>query len=231
MEAQLGSAVPAGTGPYVFTIHGQIYHNTSAVRPGDDATTPIYAQLYILDSTQANEHRMNFAPNQVCDGELMSQLDALLRQVNPYANIYKNMREMIEEEERLSVAEGRPRMQVGMVIHNDRKTQDERRYNSPTGDEIAFIFKSPDGIPPKNRDVVGHLRIPERGHKFIQIHTQKPMRDPMTYPLIFPMGDQGWNCNTKTLEQQPNDQTKRTNIKILNPILKLIWEKMNWSQT
>ncbi len=154
MGAQLGSAAPAGRCPYVFTIHGQIYHNTSVVRPGDDAATPKYAQLYILDSTQANEHRMNFAPNQVCDGELMSQLDALIRQVNPYANIYKNLREMIEEEERLSVAEGRPRMQVGMVIHNDRKTQDERRYDSPTGDDIAFIFKSPDGIPPENRDVV-----------------------------------------------------------------------------
>jgi hypothetical protein len=36
---------------------------------------------------------------------------------------------------------------VSMVIHNDRKTQDERSYNGSTGEKIAVVFKSIDGGP------------------------------------------------------------------------------------
>jgi hypothetical protein len=84
-----------------------------------------------------------------------------------------------------------------MFIHNDRRTQDERRYNSQTGEEIAVVFKSIDGAPPENRDIRGHPLIPQRGKGFIRIDTQKPMCDPMTYPLLFSNGDKGWDHNLK----------------------------------
>ena len=86
-------------------------------------------------------------------------------------------------------------MQVGMVIHNDKRTQDERRYNSPTAKEIAVVFKRVDGKPPADRDIVGHLHIPENGNTFRRISTRQSMCDPMTYPLLLPNGEQGWNCN------------------------------------
>jgi hypothetical protein len=54
----------------------------------------------------------------------MEQLDDLLRRVNPYAAI---------EEERQALEEGRNPLVVSMIIHNDRRTQDERRYHSPAG--------------------------------------------------------------------------------------------------
>ena len=101
----------------------------------------------------------------------MEQLDDLLRRVNPYAAI---------EEERQALEEGRNPLVVSIIIHNDRRTQDERRYNSSAGEEIAGVFKSIDGAPPENRDIHGHLLIPHRGKGFIRINTQKPMCDPMT---------------------------------------------------
>ncbi len=59
------------------------------------------------------------------------------------------------------------------------------------------MFKSIDGAPPENRDIRRHPLIPRRGKVFIRIDTQKPMCDPMTYPLLFPNGDNGWNQNLK----------------------------------
>lgn len=143
------------------TVHGQIYHNTSAVQ---------VEVRSLMDSAEANEHRLNYPANDVCDRELMEQLDILLRLYNPYAQVYKNMRQMIE-------------------------------------DELAFVFKSPDGIPPENRDVVGYLRIPESGQGLVRIDTNKPMCDPMTYPILFPMGDQGWHCNMNHANQNQNQET------------------------
>ncbi|XP_057375160.1 uncharacterized protein LOC130696096 [Daphnia carinata] len=189
MGAQIDS--PPGRGPYCFRIHGQIYHDTTSVEYQHEDSAPKYAQLYFIDSSQANEFRASNPANVRCDRFLMEQLDSLLRQCNPYASMYKNMSQMAAEEDLLAEIEGRRSLEIGMIIRNDRRTQDERHYNSPTGEEIAVVFKSIDGAPPENRDIRGHLLIPRRGNRFIRIDTQKPMCDPMTYPLLFPNGDNG----------------------------------------
>ncbi|XP_046452737.1 uncharacterized protein LOC124200510 [Daphnia pulex] len=201
--ASLGASIDVlrGRRPYCFKIHGQLYHNTTAVQYYDEeiSVPPAlkYAQLYFLDSNQANKQRLNNPANRSCDSALMEQLDALIRRVNPYAVMYKNMRQVAMEEDRQAAVEGRAPLVVSMVIHNDRRTQDERRYNSPAGEEIAVMLKSIGGAPPENRDIRGHLLIPRRGKVFIRIDTQKPMCDPMTYPLLFPNGDSGWDQNLK----------------------------------
>ena len=148
-----------------------------------------------MDSAHANEHRTNLPANKNCDKHLMEQLDTMLRLCNPYAEVYKMMRQVADEEDKLAQQENRPRLQVGMVIHLDKNTQDKRRYNKPTANEIAVVFKSVDGKPPADRDIVGHLHIPENGNTFRRINTRQSMCDPMTYPLLLPNGEQGWNCN------------------------------------
>ena len=46
-----------GRGPKVFKIHGQIYHNTSAVRLNDETSVPKYSlTLWILLKPTSKEH-------------------------------------------------------------------------------------------------------------------------------------------------------------------------------
>jgi hypothetical protein len=97
----------------------------------------------------------------------MAELDAMIREKNPYASIYKMMRQVLEEEYEQAEAENRPHQFVGMIISSDRRIINQRRYNSPTTNEIAAIFKSSNGQPPAERDVRGHLLIPSRGRRFI----------------------------------------------------------------
>ncbi|XP_057376187.1 uncharacterized protein LOC130697273 [Daphnia carinata] len=193
--ASLGANIssPTGRGPYCFRIHGQVYHNTTTVGP--NTNNPKYADLYFIDAAQASEFRSSFSSNAGCCRNLMEELDAMLREKNPYAAIYKMMRQVLEEEYRRAQHENLPHQTVGMIISSDRKNLDKRRYNSPMINEIAVIFKSSNGEPPAKRDIRGHLFIPVVGRKFIQIDTQQPMCDPMTYPLLFPNGDDGWHVN------------------------------------
>lgn len=93
--------------------------------------------------------------------------------------MYKNMCQIATEDDRPASMEGRRPMSVGIKIHNERRTKDERRYNSPTGEEIAVIFKSIDEAPPENRNIRDHLLIPQRENRFILNYTQKPINDPM----------------------------------------------------
>ena len=48
----------AGRGPRVVTIHGQAYHLTAA-QEAPEGQPPQYAQLYILDTNDALQQRVN----------------------------------------------------------------------------------------------------------------------------------------------------------------------------
>ncbi|KZR98206.1 Uncharacterized protein APZ42_006487, partial [Daphnia magna] len=88
------------------------------------------------------EFRALSTSNGGCCRNLMEELDAMLREKNPYAAIYKMMRQVLEEEYRRAQDENLPHQTVGMIISSDRRNLDQRRYNSPTTNEIAVIFKS-----------------------------------------------------------------------------------------
>ena len=122
----------------------------------------------------------------------MDGLDKVLRDKNPYARMYMSMRQVFEREQRKARDEQRNQVAVSMVIHGDRRTHDQRRYNSPTTNEVGVIF-STDGAPPENRDIRAQLLIPAGGSRIIHVSTTKRMCDPMTYPLLFPNGDDGWD--------------------------------------
>ena len=184
-------------GPYVFTLHGQAYHNTYPLYPNESRFSPIYSQLYIVDVQEATQTRLNFRQNTHCVAELMRLLDNLLREVNPFARAYKYMGEVVQEEISAALQSGRQVQQMSMVFHHDAQ-QDQRRYNIGSVDEIAVVFKNSDGMPPAV-SCVGNLRIPQNGRSAIRIKQTSPMCDPMTYPLLFPNGNLGWHFNIEQI--------------------------------
>jgi hypothetical protein len=79
--AQIVKSVPRLAGPFCHRIHGQIYHKTSALHPNQDETAK-YAQLYILDTTEANDARMANPANSKYNGTVMDNLQTILRRCN-----------------------------------------------------------------------------------------------------------------------------------------------------
>ncbi|KZS03775.1 Uncharacterized protein APZ42_033417 [Daphnia magna] len=138
--ASLGASIssPPRRGPYCFRIHGQVYHNTTPV--GTNTNNPKYANLYFMDAAQAGEFIADFESNGGCCRNLMAELDAMIREKNPYAAIYKMIRQVLKI----------------------------CRTKYPTTNEIAVLFKSANGEPPAKRDIQGHLFIPARGRTFIK---------------------------------------------------------------
>ena len=108
-------------------------------------------EMYVIDSSMANDLRLQHPSNQNLDAGILRSLDELIRQVNVDAKAYKTLREVEIEEETLAVEEGRLIPTVNMAFSRDRNA-DRKRYNLPTVDEIAMIFRSADGAPPFERD-------------------------------------------------------------------------------
>ena len=79
--------------PQVIKICGQIYHNVYALHLNKNEARK-YGQLYVLDNEKATAQRKNHKSKSGIKAELLSELDSLLRNVNPYAKVYKMMYEV-----------------------------------------------------------------------------------------------------------------------------------------
>jgi hypothetical protein len=127
----------------------------------------------------------------------MEKLDTLLRQINPYAESYMQMHELIQSN---------PTADVKMVFMENSE-MDLRRYNAPTSKtEVAAIFVGDYGEPPPNRDIC----IYPKGEGCVNISPLNPCSDPMVYPLLFPRGEHGWSNLMEHVEERRS--AKRTRV-------------------
>lgn len=183
-----------GRGPYVFKSHGTTYHRTSHTEPVNGAN-PEYAQLYVFDSSEATAYRQNHPANNHCKPTILYSIDQFFRQHNRIAQSYEMMREMQAKEVRQARARGEEIPVVNMAFKRDRRS-DQRRYNQPTSNEVAMIFVNNDAEPPFERDIHVYPRNPVNpNQKFININILSPNLDPMSYAILFPYGEPGWQPN------------------------------------
>ncbi|CAK9299005.1 unnamed protein product [Gordionus sp. m RMFG-2023] len=189
--ASMGAKISelTGIGPYCFKVHGQIYHRTSNLYP---PSKPTYAQLYVLDTTQAIDKRIHHPANSKCNKYIMKQLDQLIRQINPYALSFKTLGEVHQSALELATTSNTKLPTINMIFKGDRSS-DRRRYNLPSMDDVAMIFNNEDGEPPFKRDIKVYPK--SNDNDLIILNVLSPNLDPMVYPLLFPHGEPGWSPN------------------------------------
>lgn len=212
--ASMGAKIvePAGRGPYVFKVHGQTYHKTSHLLP-PSSQAPQYAQLYVIDSTQATSVRQQHAANQKCSPRILDQIDRFFRANNRLAQTYQLMREVENQHVQAAIAAGEEPPQVSMIFKRDRQS-DQRRFNEPTSNEIAMIFCDRDGEPPLERDIRIYPRNLENPRQqFVNLNILSPNMDPMTYALLYPYGEPGWQPNWQC-ESYADVQLNRVRVNV-----------------
>ncbi|XP_021953640.1 uncharacterized protein LOC110850511 [Folsomia candida] len=183
-------ASPPGYGPYCFRIHGQIYHRAGTLHP-EEGEPRVYAQLYILDPDEANNRRLNEPANSACRNHVMANLLDIMKD-NPFAMAYKMLHEFEKDENARAIREGHAVSEATMAIVQDRNL-DQRRYNAQACNEVAIIFSNLDGEPPFERDLLIHLRPNgENSPKTKRISILNKNLDALTYPILYPKGEQGW---------------------------------------
>ncbi|GBM10814.1 hypothetical protein AVEN_186-1 [Araneus ventricosus] len=140
--------------------------------------TPGYGQLYISDSSETRNRRME--NNQACPHSVMEKLDALLRNINPFAESYLQMHQLMQSN---------PAVNVKMVFM-EHPNFDLRRYNAPTSrTEVAAIFVG-DDVEPQQIEIFAFIQL-------LTVNTNRnilPLNqcsDPMVYPLLFLNGECG----------------------------------------
>jgi hypothetical protein len=107
----------------------------------------------------------------------------LLKQVNPYVNIF------VQTSNRI-VANPEEEVRVVIIVgHNHGEEVNPRRYNAPLANEVAMILP---GEPREvgNRNVIVQRRY---GGGLLRMNELAPSYDPLQYPLLFLAGEDGWS--------------------------------------
>jgi hypothetical protein len=80
-----------------YKIHGQVYHTVNMAAIPDPGEKPSYAQLFIVDSKEALDYRMEHKANKGCDRDLLEAINEILNEVgNPYIESFKIMAEVMQ---------------------------------------------------------------------------------------------------------------------------------------
>ena len=182
-----------GRGPQLVTIHGQPYHLTAA-QEAPEGQPPQYAQLYILDTNEALQQRVNDPRNADLRPDIIQLLQDELIAVNPYARQYQNMGQVLRRERETAAANNQPVQPVRMVIAT--RPFNNGCYANPMAAEIAAVYVGHDGAAPNpsDRDLEVYPAN-NNANNTIKIKATSPNADPLTYPLLFIHGEMGWSVD------------------------------------
>ena len=175
-----------GRGPYCFRINGQIYHTISQLLPeaGHDAK---FSQIYLYDAAAEVNARINLFNS--LHGKIMQNLQDMVNRVNPYAALYHGVRDLLHDD---------PTTDVTLVLKTSGDGIDNRRYNVPTGTDIAMVIPVENENQPLNKNIVIYKNRQNHPAKssLMTIDDKNPMYDPLLYVLMFPFGDKGWELKS-----------------------------------
>uniref|UniRef100_A0A914NGS9 ATP-dependent DNA helicase n=1 Tax=Meloidogyne incognita TaxID=6306 RepID=A0A914NGS9_MELIC len=179
--------------------------------------TPSFSQLYILDANEALNLRTQ---NTLCGGDRVNPqtlkiLDSVLRNINPFAKVYKNFHSqymsVLEKDGkdavrnfRLTIIEERaaPAIIRGKGLH-------PRQVNLPQ-EKAMFAVWTESSEPPKIRGTY----ITDLQGCLFEVKPYNATVDSISYPLLFPHGDDGYHQNIPFNPNSPKYAKKSTNNSI-----------------
>ncbi|KAF8448844.1 hypothetical protein L210DRAFT_3339939, partial [Boletus edulis BED1] len=200
----MDNAAIQGSGPASFCIHGALHHLMGALIP-PDGLEPSYAQLYIYDPEEATNRRIQRNPQ--LDGAILLDLHTTLRDIHPYAPLYKQVYEIMRAKPPEEHTDVRMRLHLQLAA-------DGRTYNLPTVEEVAAIVPGDGSEHVKmDRDIIVRLQ----GGGLRRISNLHPSYLPLHYVLFFPRGEEGWHLEIP-LQQRNGNAAHRS-----KKVTQLLW--------
>ena len=96
-----------GHGPYVFKLHGMVYHQIGTLLPRS-WEDPRFAQVYLYDHRAALNASIGHQANASLDEALLGRLRQLILQRNPCPASFKHMMEHVQAQETRAAASDAP---------------------------------------------------------------------------------------------------------------------------
>ncbi|XP_031111844.1 uncharacterized protein LOC116015818 [Ipomoea triloba] len=174
-------SINTGNAPPVFRISGQNYHCIGSLVLGE-GSTPKFAQLYIYDTDNEVNNRINSVRRDNNSGDIREDIVEKLKNMLDQNNVLVKCFRMARTE-----IQSNPIVEVKMNLIG-RRSQDGRTYNLPTANEVAALIVR--DLDPSMGDL--DILIQSRTGQLKRINQLNPAYLPLQYPLLFPYGEDGY---------------------------------------
>jgi hypothetical protein len=199
LGAAVDRTINSGNAPYVFKINGVVHHRIGTLLP-HQGTRPRFAQLYIYDTENEIQNRLNLFESDdntrvQPDPDTALSLMNMLNENNQLVKAFRYARERIEEE---------PGKEVTLRLLGCN-TRDDVRYNLPSSGEIAAVIIGDYSAAEYTYDVLVHDK--KSGLK--RVSYLHPCYMALQYPLLFPYGEHGFHLGIKYNEDEGDGKKRR----------------------
>lgn len=188
LGVHVDKSINTGDGPYVFRINGVVHHRIGSLLPAS-GKRPEYAQLYIYDTQNELQHRLNIlsaeGPDQP-DPHIVSALVDMLNQHNPLVHQFRMARHRL-------LSPTAP--EVGLRLAGTLNSHGDS-YSLPAVPELAGLLIGDLSTNVSEFDVV----VEAHSHHLKHISPTHPALMSLQYPLLFPYGDPGFHTDIKFRE-------------------------------
>lgn len=168
-------------GPYIYRLNGHNHHVFGSLIP-DDGDTPKFCQLYIYDTTNEVSNRLrwvNIAHQEVVDVDVVQGLIDMLDETNELAKKFRQTRDRFENNDLFD-------LKVELKIC--RSESGRVNHISPS-DEVAGVMVGSSSNTTPDRDIIIAPKVGEL-QRVSYIH---PKLMALQYPLLFPLGEDGYH--------------------------------------
>ncbi|XP_019155261.1 PREDICTED: uncharacterized protein LOC109152142 [Ipomoea nil] len=181
MGGKVDRSINNGTSPPIFRINGQNFHRIGSLLP-TDGVQPKFAQLYIHDTANEIENRMQCVrgdSNQVgLHEEVVHDIKEVLDNNNVFVKSFRMAKKFLD---------CNPSAEIKMRLIGRRAT-DARTYTLPTASEVAALIVGDLEPTMGERDILVECKT--GGLK--RISELNPAYLPLQYPILFPYGEDGF---------------------------------------
>nr|CAD2196515.1 unnamed protein product [Meloidogyne enterolobii] len=199
-------------GGICYMLNGEFVRKMSSMIAGDSG--PSFSQLYILDADTAFQKRVSniaYGGDRV-DPDILKNLDTLLRECHPLANIYKNFHTQYQEKLQNEGPDAIKNFRL--VLLEEREVPDDvrsnnlhpRQVNLPT-EETLFSLHTESDEPP----ILKGICITDEQGKIFKFSPHHPLTDTLCYPLLFPCGDDGYHNKIPFARKLTDDDASESN--------------------
>ncbi|PBK74569.1 hypothetical protein ARMSODRAFT_855369, partial [Armillaria solidipes] len=199
VAVKVDEAVTNSSEPYSFRVSGELHHRMGSLLPAEGEQMS-YAQLYIHDLIETlgmcNHRNPNLKP------EIMSALQGLLHDVNPYVPLYRHAYLIMKDKPH----EEYPNLEVRLHVGDGT---DGQWYNLPTADELAAVIPGDGTEEVKNEQDIVLCMHDQSLKRISQLH---PSYQSLHYVLLFPYGELGWNRYIPLEETETGTHTKHKKV-------------------
>uniref|UniRef100_A0A6N2KNL2 Helitron helicase-like domain-containing protein n=1 Tax=Salix viminalis TaxID=40686 RepID=A0A6N2KNL2_SALVM len=164
------------SGPYIFKINGHCHHLMGSLLPSNESA-PKFAQLYIYDVANEVSNRMSQFPHSTStsslDETIVGDLIQMLASTNCLVGLFRHASQKLSEPTN-------PGYKLQLLC---QRTNDTRKYNDPTSDDIGGLIIGDIGDYQSERDII----IETSSNILQRISKLHPKFMALQYPLLFPL--------------------------------------------